>query len=866
MKHRILAAFFGGLFCLTGVFGGMPVLAADSVGTVVTYPLQSCDTEATDQLLVTVNGKKVPVVRCMSNYDYCHFSFDGTAQITVTASEQINTHNVSPLALEISTEITGKTLSFSLEESRYLIVKINGLRDLVIAADDLEADIPAEAGENIFNIADYGAVSGTNLSTNAIQAAIDAASEYGTEGNPGIVYLPAGLYTVTSLVLKSHVSLYLAGGAVLKASENTGDYAGQLKFHKDSIGMDGFWMISTEPGAEHVKIYGRGTVDANGIALRNKRILCEVIVPMQCSDFTLDGIVIRDGAFWSVVPTRSDHISITNTKHLNDVADVTENDAIDIVECQQVKVNHTVAISEDDTYSTKTWDTYPTTDIAGSWAGNPEPLDNVEFSDCFAFTRCGAFKVGWGCFQSQSNITFRDSYVYRCMFAVNITLNYGTQPATNIRFDHIDVEGFWPKDSKQGRWLEFWISDGSSGYVRDVQVKNIRLRVADHIHARLTGRSADHAFEKVTFSNILYNSDTPATTLGKMDVLNTNNFLRELTVDTGETTAETADYTAVHLALNRIPEDLSPYTARSARALTKALDALKWELAPDRQTEVDAMAQIIVQAVEGLKFDGFVEYEAENGVLENAAVNPVDACSNGQQVGNLGGDANRNLNGAVTLTVESEAEGDREMEVYFCTSGTRNLRITVNRDEPQILSCSGYSYESPAPPLTVTIYLVAGTNTIRFDGVENQWAPNLDKIALKLSAEEQAKITEVETAIDRLPQLDQLTGQDAGTIADARAQYDDLPRPLQELVANYDLLEQAEEILQALLTPPQPDFLLGDLNNDNDLTVTDVVLLRKAILGGIPSEDTLRRGDMNTDKTLSVTDVVLLRKAILATE
>ncbi len=58
---------------------------------------------------------------------------------------------------------------------------------------------------------------------------------------------------------------------------------------------------------------------------------------------------------------------------------------------------------------------------------------------------------------------------------------------------------------------------------------------------------------------------------------------------------------------------------------------------------------------------------------------------------------------------------------------------------------------------------------------------------------------------------------------------------------------------------PSQQQLLGDLNEDGKLSVTDVVLLRKAILGG----QTNPVGDMNADGSLSVTDVVLLRKAIL---
>ncbi len=66
-----------------------------------------------------------------------------------------------------------------------------------------------------------------------------------------------------------------------------------------------------------------------------------------------------------------------------------------------------------------------------------------------------------------------------------------------------------------------------------------------------------------------------------------------------------------------------------------------------------------------------------------------------------------------------------------------------------------------------------------------------------------------------------------------------------------------------VVTREEDPFLPGDLSGDGVLSVTDVVLLRKAILAGTAAAD-LPAGDLNTDGALSVTDVVLLRKAILA--
>ncbi len=81
-------------------------------------------------------------------------------------------------------------------------------------------------------------------------------------------------------------------------------------------------------------------------------------------------------------------------------------------------------------------------------------------------------------------------------------------------------------------------------------------------------------------------------------------------------------------------------------------------------------------------------------------------------------------------------------------------------------------------------------------------------------------------------------------------------------------LEQGENLITltaggatttVTVTREAPAFLMGDMNGDGTLSVTDVVLLRKAILNGTFAQE----GDLNQDLALSVTDVVLLRKAIL---
>jgi len=326
-----------------------------AVGAIVVCPtLPSCYTTSSE-LSLTANATNVPINDCSTqfvNYDYCDFSCSGTLTITITARQIITSCSISPLRLGISGKINGNTLTFTLSSPQFLIVHINNLRDLVIAANALEANVPPSLGDGIFNITDtaYNAdATGTAMATKAIQSAIDDASAY----KGGIVYVPAGVYKCGNLALKSDMSLYLAGGSVIRGTGNAEDYT--INYYKHSLGMKGTWFIHTTAGASNIKIYGRGTIDGNGDYMRNRNhFLNNLVVPLACSNFTITGVTLRDSGLWGLTPIRSSNIIIQNTKQFNNNDLDYEDDAMDIEECQHVTVNNSIAVSEDDNYSVKT--------------------------------------------------------------------------------------------------------------------------------------------------------------------------------------------------------------------------------------------------------------------------------------------------------------------------------------------------------------------------------------------------------------------------------------------------------------------------------------------------------------------------------
>lgn len=482
-----------------------------------TYPLPPIY-PVSDDFEVTVDGQPVPVTAFAPEpgsgveYHYAHFSFEGAVTVQITTKAAISAHTVSPLALEIPAQASGNTLTFPLERSRYLIVKIDDLKELVIAADPAESGAPAAHGPGIFNVAtDFGAdSSGKALATKAIQAAIDAAHAAGR----GVVHVPAGVFSIGSIVLRSNVHLYLAGGSVLRATGDPADYA--KKFRHDSLSMDGTWLISTEPGSSDIRISGRGTIDGQGARMRKERgYLNHLLVPAGTRGFTLDGVIGRDSGSWAFLPSRCSDVRITNYKGFQTQLQF-ENDVLDINECQDVTVRHVIAICEDDPYSTKAW--AEDANIALSWPHPRQPVERVLFEDVVAWTHCAAFKVGNGHYSRQRDVVYRNGYVYNATRAIAVDPCYGSEPCTDIVYEDIDIESLDHNRGNQN-WLLIHTRERGLGIgpVSGVRISRVNVRDQGGMKPLVAAGNPDGAIDGVLLEDVVLEG-TPLRTFDQLGV------------------------------------------------------------------------------------------------------------------------------------------------------------------------------------------------------------------------------------------------------------------------------------------------------------------------------------------------------------
>lgn len=447
----------------------------------------------------------------------------GTATVAVTKlnNTTIGAYSISPQKLGLAGSVSGSTLTFTVQNHEYLIVKVDGRRNLVLAIDPAETNRPAPSGTGVHHVrsAPYSAQPDTGgYSTTAFQNALNDAAAWGSaNGRQGIVYVPAGVWTLGNLYLRSNLALYLEPGAVLRYTGVRDNYT--THWHKDSQNRDVTWFISTRYSSTNITIYGRGVIDGNGAAsLQPSNLGVNLLVPVHTYGFTADGITFRESSSWAVTPTRSTNVSLRNIKMFNRF-DMGENDGIDVMESANVRVTHAIGVGLDDPFSTKTW--AADTDILRNVPGDPRPLDDVIFDDIISWTYCYGVKVGQGVLQPQTNVTFRNVVVYDAAVGIGVHHKYGTARAAGITFSDIDIERLTFRNDSNRTWLALWTGAALGvGPIDGVTISRVRVRNAGTTPARINGQP-DAPITGVRISSVVMpGTSAPATTLAQLKITN----------------------------------------------------------------------------------------------------------------------------------------------------------------------------------------------------------------------------------------------------------------------------------------------------------------------------------------------------------
>ncbi|MBQ6925949.1 MAG: glycoside hydrolase family 28 protein [Kiritimatiellae bacterium] len=213
------------------------------------------------------------------------------------------------------------------------------------------------------SVRDFGVRGDGALETAAIQAAIDACADAGAT-----LVLPAGTWRSGALFLKSRSSLRLEKGATLLGSGDPADYPPFTYRYEGCEHLNHASLLNTPPGRDplhDIRICGEGTIDANGAELFRPEEIGGVarrgsaVCLRHVSGLVLEGVTIREAAFWCVHLVFCDHVSIRGVTVVNrtdkdgEFYGLHNGDGIDIDSCRDVEVLGCRIESQDDCVSIK---------------------------------------------------------------------------------------------------------------------------------------------------------------------------------------------------------------------------------------------------------------------------------------------------------------------------------------------------------------------------------------------------------------------------------------------------------------------------------------------------------------------------------
>ena len=268
----------------------------------------------------------------------------------------------------------------------------------VIAAGILDAK-PAEGarakptpsnddlGARVYNIRSYGAKGDkTTVDTAALQAAIDAC----TADGGGTVLVPAGIFTIGTVELKSNVTLHISAGGTLLGSGDGKQYhaVDAIPLHGDTTLNDGNWALLFAVKAKNVTIEGPGTIDGQGAqfhsAVRgttppsgiggNKRPYHVLVY--QSENFSVRNISLLDCAYHSIRIIESQRIFLDSIYIHNRVNG--NNDGFHFISAEQVRLSNCTVKCGDDACA-----------LFGS-------CRYITVTNCYFSTRWSVFRFGGG--------------------------------------------------------------------------------------------------------------------------------------------------------------------------------------------------------------------------------------------------------------------------------------------------------------------------------------------------------------------------------------------------------------------------------------------------------------------------------------
>lgn len=424
----------------------LPYPAPSARGTrVVTWPAPAGEATS-DDYEVFVEGERVPVYRARvldppfagkewdfgGPYSFAVFDVSGPAGVRISCRRPVKELAIRPESAGIRGTVEGgRTIAFRLDGPRKLSVEPDGKSGpLLLFANPLEDDAPRP-------------------------------------GDPGVTWFAPGVHKPERIELGSGETLYLAGGAVVKAE----------------ILVRG----------DRVRIRGRGILDGSDWEWRKGPVGSQIAI-RGSSDVEVRDIVIRGSAHWTIVPVNSRKVTIRNVKLCN--SRVQNDDGINPCNSQDVLITDCFIRSDDDCVALK-----------GLELRGPESnVERIVVENSILWCdRARIFLLGHESrAERMRDVTLRNLDIIH--FSMTAFL---FEPGEDMRLEDVRVQDVRVHGEGQRSFIRLlpvvnqYMRKKVPGSIRDVRFERVRLegRPGDYL-VEIGGADQDHDVRGVSFEDV----------------------------------------------------------------------------------------------------------------------------------------------------------------------------------------------------------------------------------------------------------------------------------------------------------------------------------------------------------------------------
>jgi hypothetical protein len=385
VRKRFASGRFFIMFSLACGLGGWLGEPSRLQAGVTAYPVPP-GIEASPDYQVSAGDQNIFVYKTPI-LSFASFALSGEAEVVLTVDRPITKPVIRPLSLGIKPTVVGNTIRFHIRQPCHLVVEVDGdrRRPLFLFANGPERSAPQP-------------------------------------GDPEVRYFSGGqVYEAGTIQLKDNETVYLAGGAIVRAVIRAKNVTG-------------------------ARILGPGILDASFRQDKAKMVELD-----NCTNIEMNGPIVLGSYGWTIVPEFSEDIRLRDLKVLgwrdND-------DGVDIVSSRHVTVDHCIFRTKDDCIAVKALVNSGKSTVA---------VDNFEPVMAPLLTRG----------PSESNVedvSIMNSTFWSSPVGHALTVGYELRAASirHIRFQNCDI-------IKKEAGPALSIDNADLGVVDDVRFENLRV-------------------------------------------------------------------------------------------------------------------------------------------------------------------------------------------------------------------------------------------------------------------------------------------------------------------------------------------------------------------------------------------------------